>query len=661
MKNLLFIFLAITCMFLVSCSDNEDESKTEYIATFELPDIDLEQRSVTDCGVIPELCPKPYIIQVPHEEEPGPIGTSGRIVINTGGVDYQIEPLNHYEDSKQFSVRTEEAVYVISDNEDEFVRSYGDQDIFIPNCIYQVFALDSERFSEDALTEEEVSMLYEGREVSTEESTGRILVGDFFSSTVKDDCPPPSKRIIKYDWCSWRKSTTINRWLSNMFPGFATMNPLAQGILRQHVTDAVNGCENDTETCFDCIDSRCILNALDENPLIGDLAKDEMKLNYLILLLDLGDEEKMFLKQNTEYLNELLSKHNLKSTIGCSLESCGWEGADNAHLSFIMAGISLSTEEQSALCNIYTELFNDDPLRWRCLRKLKDPNLNYMLIHFDSFTEQEQEDILNSACSGIILDFPEVENGITITNIVAGFTCSGLGTIIANSEDRSSDGDPDLLDGFDGDPSGILLAMKHPDTTTEKLYEIWRDFMSTYTFGNFDIVVDDMIDHFKDGNKEDYENLMLNHQLTLSPDMRDYIKIFGQKLNDELKGSDGKIDNIFIDLGRTVKLNSPLDWYLLVNDTEYVEVNLLPNSYSISEETGVWEGEFCFTVRDNFGVDKGDVTSTNLGPFTRLNKPGFSRSDIWDGFAAWWMLQHQRNQHSFVNFMTVNATIKGKI
>lgn len=83
---------------------------------------------------------------------------------------------------------------------------------------------------------------------------------------------------------------------------------------------------------------------------------------------------------------------------------------------------------------------------------------------------------------------------------------------------------------------------------------------------------------------------------------------------------------------------------ILIDDTAETLVDI--TDFQLSN--GVWTGTFVITIRDWFGVDKGDVTKYQFWPFG-------------DGFAAWWTLQHQRNYPPLHTIVSVGITLSGHL
>jgi|GEM_PF-2266460 len=409
MKRILFFIFGAMLVFQ-SCKDGIEQPKEKIAVSIE--DAELSLRAVPDCDVIPKLCPKPWLweIQKPTTD-PGPtgpsgpggpsIGSSSRIVVVDDGIEHHIEPLDHLEGSRQFSVRTNDMTYVISDTENPYVQKYQTEEIEVPHCISTILTMDFESLTSGRTTEGDVAEHFDGRPVSTE-SSGRIVVGDF--ETADDDCPPATLVITVYQWCSWRKAATISSWKRNMAPGFAS-GGIEADILDKAITDAVNACEEDTETCFDCIDSRCVLDKLDRSDL-GEDFKNEIKFNYLILLLDLDSDQKKFLEDNEEYLDNLLGKYGLRSSeIGCDLGQCGSQAAAKAHLELLEADIEVGEEERMKLCNHYLDTYNAEPNDWYfCARNNFSLDYNMLLVsdnddHLNTdFADSDLGDFLSNEC-----------------------------------------------------------------------------------------------------------------------------------------------------------------------------------------------------------------------------------------------------------------------
>ena len=159
----------------------------------------------------------------------------------------------------------------------------------------------------------------------------------------------------------------------------------------------------------------------------------------------------------------------------------------------------------------------------------------------------------------------------------------------------------------------------------------------------------DFIKHFKESSGQMFYHKTLSKKVCNSPQMRNYIRDFGFELGKKIK-SDTKINTVTeVKMGTNHPVFSSLfDQYnglkIHVNDTEETKVWIQKLYYS--PENSYWVADIYFEVYDHFGMDKNDAI-TYQSKFL--------------GFAAWWILQHQRNYKPFVTLIKGKATIKSFI
>lgn len=275
---------------------------------------------------------------------------------------------------------------------------------------------------------------------------------------------------------------------------------------------------------------------------------------------------------------------------------------------------------------------------------LEDKFLWYDLEHLDSRSNVEIAD--------------EIGNGITIiyTNVCENEPSGG---IIALSSNRH-DPDEDLEFGTNGDGTGLMLG-----TATE--IELWEYmdnlFYLATRFGNLNNVAQDYLALFRSNTSNSYKyfHYGLSEEVRKSPEMRNFIKRFGEELNNILKIRGGNFPTQLINLGVIHPqwnggYNLVNGFQILINDTEQSFVKKV--NYSFDPNTGNWEGEFWFNVTDNFGLDKHDALEYQ--PFS--HNIGIGDIKIGHlGFPAWWRLQRQKNKVPFITDIRICAKIKGKI
>ncbi len=160
-------------------------------------------------------------------------------------------------------------------------------------------------------------------------------------------------------------------------------------------------------------------------------------------------------------------------------------------------------------------------------------------------------------------------------------------------------------------------------------------------------------------------NFELSNFVRQTPEMKNFIKEVGNKINAKLKLIDGNYQLLNKPIELTV--NDPIvigpqweDWksningtHILIGNTEQSFVYTLDYTYNTNSKE--WEGEFFFRITDNFGLDKEDcVEKSWMGYLPYL-------SHILKGFESWWMLQKDRCYTPFITDIRVVAKIKGKL
>ncbi len=296
---------------------------------------------------------------------------------------------------------------------------------------------------------------------------------------------------------------------------------------------------------------------------------------------------------------------------------------------------------------------------------------------FDGLTEDEE---------GIICCNPPVviNNGITLANMAtpansvlfSGLIKTGysVGTYPDNI-DLPGDDPEDIRSGTNADdrgiyldkkpavvsPSGNVIAPARPYTDSELFDFMTPLFMATTHCDNRSIAF-----LFKEQFRTNTERGKFFYHRPLSdkvmshPVMKNYMKSFGKQLNDRLSMSNGQMISQAINMGTerpqfNKKCSDRNVWYdrlhgyqILINDTQAVDIYLVPGSYIYDANTKVWRGRFTFVVTDHFGLDKQDAIDYQWFP-------------LGNGFSAWWRLQHTRGYKPFRTRIIVSADIQGKL
>jgi hypothetical protein len=273
--------------------------------------------------------------------------------------------------------------------------------------------------------------------------------------------------------------------------------------------------------------------------------------------------------------------------------------------------------------------------------------------------------------TGIFDPIPEISNGIDIINshVPSLYDIPSNLKLIGFSPTRhpvKGNQKPEDLDyGTDGNCKGIIRSCMTEwvdfnsgniyQYTENNLFDEMTNLFHLTSTSPLQAVCDDYIQRFRSKNSTDYFHHDLSEEVRKSPEMRNYMKLFGYLLNKEIKGNINfssikinmdKIHPVFksnMEFSTSNKYNLIHGLQILINDTEATNIWNLGN-LGIDLQTGEWTGTFIFEVTDHFGLDKDDV----------LKYQQFSR-----GFAAWWVLQHKKNYPAFRSKIWIIATLRG--
>ena len=237
----------------------------------------------------------------------------------------------------------------------------------------------------------------------------------------------------------------------------------------------------------------------------------------------------------------------------------------------------------------------------------------------------------------IIEEEEEISNGIHIDHSVSEFLLEmpPVYTDVGQNQSREDDQDPDLE--TNGTLDGVYQYIQ--ELTDDQLFAEMTDLMEFFSQGELETASLQFIEEFKTNqgspglaNVVSYVNPIASERVKGSTTLSNFAKNYGKEFNNALKQNNGNPDGINIDMGsKRPVFNS--NWHslkglrILVNDTEHTTIHML-DDFTVDVNTGEWEGTFIFNISDNFGLDHPDVLS-----FQSRN----------DGFAAWYVLQHDRN------------------
>jgi uncharacterized protein DUF3289 len=250
-------------------------------------------------------------------------------------------------------------------------------------------------------------------------------------------------------------------------------------------------------------------------------------------------------------------------------------------------------------------------------------------------------------------DVQEIQNGIEILSSYVPPAPPPNSVYIGGVPARGNV--DDLLSGTNGNTQGINQAMVALSNAgnDDELFNEMTDLFHWTSMGALETVGDEFIGHFRNTTEiHDYHNPVLSAHVKDTKVMKNFIKNFGERLNNALQANGGDINSILeVEMPLIERPIFNSDWHkirgytILINDTEQTTVNQMTD-FQINLNTGDWSGSFFFEINDHFGLDRSDV----------LKYQGIN-----DGFAAWWLLQHVRGFIPFRTKIRVIAKIKGKI
>lgn len=365
MKNIIYSICAliiISSIFTSCRKDNSSEEMDEKQFSEITTDFNqlIELREDDFCLEVPELCPRVGII---HEPVPYPVSVVSSIVFKDGDKEYLVKAIESPRGSKAFAVISKEQTIVISDTENEIYTRFSDNTIEVPDCIYQVFEMDYQKWTDGELTEEDVRGTYEGRPVYEDSKKNTLVIEDSFLGNTDPDCPPAAKLINNYFWCSYRISATTNAIQKHLMAGLpASVVNATKFTVRQAVAD----CAPPAPDCFGCIDQSCILDALKES--LGTSLTKRMRENYLKLYLRLTDAQFAELKNNEDLFNEYLEYYGLKSPVEC--EGDCLHATSGAIFRLESLGLTVTQPMIDRLCSVFSTLSEDNYAKYECLRNL---------------------------------------------------------------------------------------------------------------------------------------------------------------------------------------------------------------------------------------------------------------------------------------------------
>lgn len=231
----------------------------------------------------------------------------------------------------------------------------------------------------------------------------------------------------------------------------------------------------------------------------------------------------------------------------------------------------------------------------------------------------------------------EIQGGVEILSITVPSNEVNKGPKVAyNTYRHPKENAQDLKHGQDGDTN--LLSKRNQELlnlSSNDLLSNWVDLIQWTSTSPLEAEAENLITRSFNNLSTDYFSPIMSNAAKNHVSMKNFIKIFGNSLNDQLKLK--SIDQIVIQLFNThPKFNNTSDnlsgLRIMLNDTEYSEIFI--QNYTYNPITQEWVGTFYIEVFDHFGLDDLDLKSyQNSWP-----------SVVGGGFASWWILQHKKNK-----------------
>jgi len=462
MKNFLFLVVLIILSLAYACSDQDIDIDDE-----------LEHRSSVayaagadgvylnpNCDIFPELCPYPHIYE-PGPSGPGvpggPGGPSGptdvlsvtgggnpptQIVFRTQSKDITVQAVGHPKVSREFSVVTDDGVFVIAEVSSEEESTYTESVYRIPNCIYKVFDMDYSSLYDGVVSAEDMSELYDGREIGTEGENSRIVIN--ITGDEINDCKPPVYTIKTFDWCERKPAITAHAWMRNMMTGINT-NGWTYSVMWAGINRAAMDCYEGL-ACTDCIDPKCILDRVNFNPNVNQTLRNNYEALVDEKLNDIYDIGPGTVNTTSLEVKEFLLKEDCEPTV---MATCGEDINKQDFLDALSRGNPSTVDE--LISEIGTE--NDIIILTKAFKECSSLLCVYNVLknnNSDLFCSTIDEGFISNPLSDLELDVSHHVNNVVfyfdkfasaageasaVTSAIDGSDV----TIVFN-EDRCSDG-----------------------------------------------------------------------------------------------------------------------------------------------------------------------------------------------------------------------------
>lgn len=423
------IFLLIGICVFISCSKEEVQNfrtKTDILTN-------VEGRSITpsECGYINELCRPCKIRKAPDL-------VMFRMVA-PGGDEFLVTPENIFEGSRDFRIQSEAGQYILSNSNNDYIRSRADS-IEIPPGLINILRTSETVLSDSTISDSQIQMELDVPIFRNDSNEIVVNIGDF--ETIDDD-----STYFLIDDCRGQELRVMESYYKHLNEPFEVFSEATASVWMSNVDFYFEKCAEGVDLDYDCFDPRCIVGSLldaFENSW-SDTQVKNLKLNYLSLLLNLDEDETEALgNADIELINELYTK----SECG-TVHFCPFEKDQNDNISDIVKGLISSNELNLDNFNnslaLLDHIDKNPLLKQKCpkaaclIEKMQEENLSDiycdMILGFDGESTLDLEFTAGSVFSNADASTSRPKNGkITIT--INQISCEGehivdlVGTIL---------------------------------------------------------------------------------------------------------------------------------------------------------------------------------------------------------------------------------------
>jgi len=244
----------------------------------------------------------------------------------------------------------------------------------------------------------------------------------------------------------------------------------------------------------------------------------------------------------------------------------------------------------------------------------------------------------------------DVQNGISISNTIIPTSSfdprvQNYSTAIGESPSRGNT--EDLTFGTNGNDEGIIGENYSNSTLWNTMSELFN--LTSIADSEMEQIGDSYINHFQSNLGTTLFSPAFSARVANHPSVKNYLKDFGKRFEDQICGTNCSPDNGFIDMGSSRPIFNTLydlthGFQILLNDTESTQIKM--KEFDFNQTNGDWSAEIMVTINDHFGLDKNDA-------LTYQNKH--------QGFASWWRLQHMKGYKPFKSKIIFFTQINGNI